>query len=66
MTVDAYLRTTPLAADALPESVAVPENASAEEPKANVTKHTWLTILVVVFLLLGLLGALLSTFFFPS
>jgi serine/threonine protein kinase len=66
LTADAYLRTTPLAADALPESVATLENVSGAEQKANVTKHTWLTILVVAFLLLGLLGALLSTFFFPS
>jgi hypothetical protein len=66
LTAGAYLRTTPLAADALPESVATLENVSGAEQKANVTKHTWLTILVVAFLLLGLLGALLSTFFFPS
>ncbi|HEV2661856.1 MAG TPA: hypothetical protein VGU68_14705, partial [Ktedonobacteraceae bacterium] len=66
LTVDAYLRATPLAADALPESVALPENTANEEQKAPVMKHTWLTILVVAFLLLGLLGALLSTFIFPS
>ncbi len=66
LTADAYLRTTPLAVDALPEPVTIPENGSSEEQKVEVMKHTWLTILVVAFLLLGLLGALLSTFFFPS
>ena len=46
--------------------VSPPEKAAVEEQHATVMRRTWLTVLVVALLLLGLLGALLSAFFFPS
>jgi serine/threonine protein kinase len=66
LTAGAYLQATPLVAGAAPELVLIPEDVSVGDQKDGAEGHMWLTMLVVALLLLGLLAALLSAFFFPS
>ncbi len=66
LTAGEYLHTKPLTSDPPLELEAspAPENVT-REMKGRKRKRKWLTIAVVVLLLLGLLGALLSAFLFP-
>ena len=71
LTADAYLHSKPLAPTELPPepqiSSSLPQaNDSRNENKLNEGLRKALPIVVVILLLLGLLGALLSSFYFPS
>lgn len=71
LTADAYLHSKPLAPIELPlepqASSSLPQvNNSQSENKLNEGLRKALPIVVVILLLMGLLGALLSSFYFPG
>lgn len=70
LTANAYLESKPLASSS-PEMAVASSDAAENEANTNDTAlgkllRKWLPLVVVLLLLLGLLGALLSAFFFPG
>jgi serine/threonine protein kinase len=66
LTAGEYLQNKPVIAENPPASSPVADAPRKEEKKPGGIVHKWLPIIVVILLILGLLGALLSSMLFPS
>ena len=66
LTAGEYLRNKPLMSEIAPVSPLVGDSLVEQEKTRKGIIHRWLPVIVVILLVLGLLGALLSSMLFPA